>query len=116
MIQMAQDMQAAMKRHQELGLNPDEEAFYDALAERPEVLLNMGDDTLRKLASELTEKLRNSTTVDWQFRDSVRARMRILIRQLLRKYKYPPEGQEEAIVLVLKQAEKLADAWTGGAV
>ncbi|MEO8615765.1 MAG: type I restriction enzyme endonuclease domain-containing protein [Luteolibacter sp.] len=49
-----------------------------------------------------------------QFRDSVRARMRILIRQLLRKYKYPPDGQEEAIVLVLKQAEELADAWTGG--
>ena len=53
-------------------------------------------------ASELTEKLRNSTTVDWQFRDSVRARMRILIRQLLRKYKYPPEGYEEAIALVLQ--------------
>lgn len=78
----------------------------------PEVLLNMGDDTLKKLASELTEKLRNSTTVDWQFRDSVLARMRILIRQLLRKYKYPPEGYEDAITLVLKQAEELADAWT----
>ena len=114
MIQMAKDMQAAMKRHDELGLNHDEEAFYDALADRPEVLLNMGDDTLKKLASELTEKLRNSTTVDWQFRDSVRARMRILIRQLLRKYKYPPEGYEDAIALVLKQAEELADAWTEG--
>ncbi|MEO8613613.1 MAG: type I restriction enzyme endonuclease domain-containing protein [Luteolibacter sp.] len=50
--------------------------------------------------------------LDWQFRDSVRARMRILIRQLLRKYKYPPEGYEDAIALVLKQAEELADAWT----
>jgi len=65
-------------------------------------------------ASELTEKLRNSTTVDWQFRDSVRARKRILIRQLLRKYKYPPEGYEEAIALVLQQAEELAGAWTEG--
>ena len=73
----------------------------------------MGDATLKKLASELTEKLRNSTTVDWQFRDSVRAKMRILIRQLLRKYKYPPEGCEAAIALVLKQAEALADDWTG---
>jgi type I restriction enzyme R subunit len=116
MIQMAKDMQEAMKRHEELGLNPDEEAFYDALADRPEVLLNMGDATLKKLASELTEKLRNSTTVDWQFRDSVRARMRILIRQLLRKYKYPPEGQEEALALVLQQAEALADEWTAGAM
>jgi type I restriction enzyme R subunit len=96
MIQMAKDMQEAMKRHEALGLNPDEEAFYDGLADRPEVLLNMGDDTLMKLASELTEKLRNSTTVDWQFRDSVRAKMRILIRQLLRKYKYPPEGYERS--------------------
>ena len=54
MIQMAKDMQEAMKRHEELGLNPDEEAFYDALADRPEVLLSMGDATLKKLASELT--------------------------------------------------------------
>ena len=53
-----------MKRQEELGLNPNEEAFYDALADRPEVLLSMGDATLKKLASELTEKLRNSTTVD----------------------------------------------------
>ena len=113
MIQMAKDMQEAMKRHEELGLNPDEEAFYDALADRPEVLLSMGDATLKKLASELTEKLRNSTTVDWQFRESVRAKMRILIRQLLRKYKYPPEGCEAAIGLVLQQAEALADDWTG---
>ena len=87
-------------------------AFYDALADRPEVLLSMGDTTLKKLASELTEKLRNSTTVDWQLRDSVRAKMRILIRQLLRKYKYPPDGCEEAIGLVLAQAQALADDWT----
>ena len=72
----------------------------------------MGDATLKKLAGELTEKLRNSATVDWQFRDSVRARMRILIRQLLKKYKYPPEGFDDAIGLVLKQAEALADRWT----
>ena len=112
MAEMAWEMQAAMQRHEELGLNPDEEAFYDALAERPEVLLNMGDATLKKLARELTEKLRNSTTVDWRFRDSVRAKMRILIRQLLRKYKYQPEGYENAIALVLMQAEALADEWS----
>ena len=109
---MAKDMQEAMKRHEALGLNPDEEAFYDALADRPEVLLSMGDATLKKLASELTEKLRNSTTVDWQFRDSVRAKMRILIRQLLRKYKYPPDAADAAVDLVLAQAEALGDQWT----
>jgi len=112
MIAMAKDMQAAMKRDEELGLNPDEIAFYDALAEKPEVLQKMGDATLKKLATELTEKLRSSTTVDWQVRDAVRAKMRMLIRQLLRKYKYPPEGQEEAIGMVLKQAQALADAWS----
>ena len=112
MIVMAKDMQAAMKRQEELGLNPDEEAFYDALAERPEVLLKMGDSTLKKLATELTEKLRASTTVDWQVREAVRAKMRILIKQLLRKYEHPPEGQKDAVELVLNQAEALADSWT----
>src|SRR5215213_5521485 len=113
MIAMAKDMQAALKRDEELGLNPDEIAFYDALAERPEVLQTMGDATLKKLATELTEKLRSSTTVDWQVRDSVRASMRLMIKRLLRKYKYPPDGQEEATVLVWKQAEALAEGWSG---
>lgn len=64
-----------------------------------------------KLAVELTERMRKSTTVDWQYRESVRASMRLMIRQLLKKYKYPPEGQEDAIGLVLKQAEVLAEGW-----
>jgi type I site-specific restriction-modification system R (restriction) subunit len=66
MIAMAKDMQAALKRDEDPGLNPDEIAFYDALAEKPEVLQTMGDATLKKLATELTEKLRSSTAVDWQ--------------------------------------------------
>jgi type I restriction enzyme R subunit len=112
LIAMAKDFQADLKRNEELGLNPDEIAFYDALAEKPEVLQQMGDETLKKLATELTEKLRSSTTVDWQVRDSVRASMRLMIKRLLRKYKYPPEGQEAATTLVLQQAEALADLWT----
>ena len=75
----------------------------------------MGDETLKKLAGELTARLRASTTVDWQVRESVRAKMRLLIKRLLRKYKYPPEGQEEATALVLKQAEALAGVWSGPA-
>ena len=110
---MAKDFQAALKRNEDLGLNPDEIAFYDALAEKPEVLQTMGDETLKKLAVELTEKLRSSTTVDWQVRDSVRASMRLMIKRLLRKYKYPPGGQEAAVAMVLKQAEALAEAWSG---
>lgn len=112
LLKMAGDIKDAVTRNQDLGLNDDEIAFYDALAERPEVLKTMGDATLKQLATELTEQLRNSTTVDWQVRDSVRAKMRILIKRLLKKYKYPPEGQDEAVALVLKQAETLADDWS----
>ena len=109
---MAKEFKAAVQRDESLGLSADEIAFYYALAERPEVLVQMGDETLKKLATELTLKLRQSTSVDCQVRESVQAKMRLLIKRLLRKYKYPPDGQEEAVVLVLRQADALADAWT----
>lgn len=112
LIAMAEAMSEDSKRDKELGLSHDEIAFYDALAENPEVLREMGDETLRKLAVELTDKLRNSTSVDWQVRDSVRAKMRLLVKRLLRKYKYPPEGQDQAVTVVLEQAESLAVAWS----
>ncbi|MDG1702458.1 MAG: DUF3387 domain-containing protein, partial [Opitutae bacterium] len=111
LIQMAKDFQDAMQRDDALGLSPDEIAFYDALAERPEVLETMGDETLKKLATALTEQLRKSATVDWQKRESVRAKMRLLIKKLLRSYRYPPAGQEAAITRVIEQAETLADQW-----
>jgi len=113
MIKMAMEFKAALERNEHLGLSNEEIAFYDALAAKPEVLRAMGDDTLKKLAVELTERMRKSTTVDWQYRESVRASMRLMIRQLLKKYKYPPDGQEDAIGLVLKQAEVLAEGWEG---
>lgn len=112
LVQMAKDFQESVKRDEDLGLSPDEIAFYDALAERPEVLETMGSETLKGLAGELTEKLRKSTSVDWQVRESVRAKMRLLIKRLLRKYKYPPEGQDEAVKRVIEQAEVLADSWS----
>ena len=111
LIQMARDFQAAMERDDALGLSPDEIAFYDALAEKPEVLQQMGDETLKSLATALTEQLRKSATVDWQKRESVRAKMRLLIKRLLRQYRYPPAGQEGAIARVIEQAETLADQW-----
>ncbi|MBU1417320.1 MAG: type I restriction endonuclease subunit R [Proteobacteria bacterium] len=112
LIQMAKDFQAAMKREEELGLSPDEIAFYDALADNESAMRELGDETLKKIALELTEKLRASTTVDWQVRDSVRAKMRNMIRRLLKKYKYPPDKRNDAIELILRQAEKLSCAWT----
>lgn len=112
LVQMAKDFQAAMKRDEELGLSPDEIAFYDALANNESAVRELGDEILKKIAHELTEKLRASTTVDWQVRDSVRAKMRNMVRRLLKKYKYPPDMQAEAIELILRQAEKLSYSWT----
>jgi type I restriction enzyme R subunit len=112
LIQMAKDFQEAMERDEELGLSPDEIAFYDALANNESAVRELGNEILKKIAHELTEKLRASTTVDWQVRDSVRAKMRNMIRRLLKKYKYPPDKRDDAIELVLRQAEKLSHNWT----
>jgi type I restriction enzyme R subunit len=112
LIQMAKDFQAVLEREAALGLNPDEIAFYDALANNESAVRELGDDILKKIAIEITEKLRNSTTVDWQVRESVRARLRILVRRTLQKWKYPPDQQPDAVELVLKQAESLSDAWS----
>ncbi|MFA5515314.1 MAG: type I restriction enzyme endonuclease domain-containing protein [Desulfuromonadales bacterium] len=111
LIQMAKDFQQALKRDEELGLNPDEVAFYDALANNESAVRDLGDDILKKIAVEITEKLRASTSVDWQVRDSVRAKLRNLVRRCLRKWKYPPDKQEDAVDLVLKQAEVLCAGW-----
>jgi len=112
LIAMAREFRAAAQRGDALGLNQSELAFYDALADNESAVREMGDEILKKIAHELTEKLRNSASVDWQKRDSVRARLRNLVRITLRRYKYPPERQEEAIRLVLEQAERLSDEWT----
>ncbi|WP_327036675.1 DUF3387 domain-containing protein [Methanosarcina mazei] len=112
LIQMAKEFQEALKRNDELGLQPDEVAFYDALANNESAVRELGDEILKKIAVEITEKLRKSTTVDWQVRESVRARLRILVRRTLQRYKYPPDKAPEAIELVLKQAEALSNSWT----
>ncbi len=112
LIQMAQEFRANLRREDALGLSPDEVAFYDALADNASAVRELGDDILKKIAVEITEKLRTSATVDWQKRESVRARLRILVRRTLKKWKYPPIGEEAAVDLILKQAEALADHWS----
>ncbi|MBJ9707228.1 type I restriction endonuclease subunit R [Acinetobacter baumannii] len=112
LIQMAKEFQAEMQREASLGLNPDEIAFYDALANNESAVRELGDDILKQIAREITEKLRRSTTVDWQVRDSVRAQLKILVRRTLQRWKYPPDKAAEAIELVMKQAEQLSNAWT----
>ena len=112
LIAMAKKFQEAIGRGEELGLNPDELAFYDALANNEEAVREMGDDILKKIAHELAESLRQNISVDWSVRDSVRARLRLMVKRILRKYKYPPTKQEEAIKLVLEQAETLSAEWS----
>lgn len=112
LIQMAKEFQAVLEREAALGLSQDEIAFYDALADNESAVRELGDDILKKIAVEITEKLRASTTVDWQVRESVRARLRILVRRTLQKWKYPPDQQLEAVELVLKQAESLSNEWS----
>jgi len=112
LIAMAKEFQAALEREAALGLGPDEIAFYDALANNESAVRELGDDTLKKIAIEITEKLRASTTVDWQVRESVRAKLRILVRRTLQRWKYPPDQQADAVELVLKQAETLSNEWS----
>ncbi len=112
LIQMAKDFAEANKHGEELGLSFDELAFYDALAENESAMREMGDEILKNIAIELTKKLRNSVSVDWQKRESVRAKMRNMIRIILRRYKYPPDQQLEAIKMVMQQAEVLSDEWS----
>lgn len=112
LIQMAKEFQAELEREAALGLGQDEIAFYDALANNESAVRELGDDTLKKIAVEITEKLRASTTIDWQVRESVRAKLRILVRRCLQKWKYPPDQQADAVELVLKQAETLSNTWT----
>lgn len=111
LIEMAKKFAAASKRGDVLGLNDDELAFYDALANNEASVRELGDEILAKIAHELTDSLRQNVTVDWSNRDSVRAKLRLLVKRILRKYKYPPDQQEEAAQLVLAQAETLCEAW-----
>lgn len=112
LIALAKQFQEELAREAALGLNPDEVAFYDALANNESAVRELGDDTLKAIAIEITQKLRNSTTVDWQVRESVRAKLRILVRRTLQRYKYPPDQAPEAVELILQQAAVLSNSWT----
>ena len=111
LIEMARKFHAAASRGEELGLNDDEVRFYDALAENESAVRELSDETLKKIAHELTENLRKNLTVDWSERESVRAKLRIMVKRILRKYKYPPDQQEAAVELVLAQAQALGEGW-----
>ncbi len=111
LIRIAKEMELDASEAEKLGLNPDEIAFYRALVQNESAVKELGDNNLRDLAKYVTEQLRKSTTVDWQVRDSVRAKLRNLVRRALRRWKYPPDKADEAIELCLKQAEVLSQSW-----
>ena len=109
LIEMAKKYREELERGVALGLTDAEQSFYDALADNPPVQELMKEEVLATIARELAETLRNNFTIDWQNRESVRASLRLLIRTKLRQYKYPPDQQENAIDLVLQQAEMLGE-------
>jgi type I restriction enzyme R subunit len=111
LIQLAKDLKAADERGERLGLNKDELAFYDALADNSSATQVMGDDQLRIIARELVEKVRGNVTIDWTLRDNVQAQLRVMVKRILRKYGYPPDLQAKATETVLQQAAVLCEAW-----
>ncbi len=112
LIQLARDIRAARQRGEEAGLTDEEIAFYDALAENESAVQVMGDAKLKLIAHELLTSLRENVSVDWAQRESARARMRVLVKRILRKYGYPPDLQDTAVQTVLAQAEALSAGWS----
>ena len=115
LIELARKMREANARGEELGLTDDELAFYDALETNDSAVKVLGDETLRDIARELVEKVRNNVTIDWTLRENVRAKLRVLVRRTLRKHGYPPDKQEKATRTVLEQAEHLSAGWAAAA-
>jgi type I restriction enzyme R subunit len=111
LIQLAKDMREASARGEQLGLTEDELAFYDALETNDSAVKVLGDETLRSIARELVNTVRNNVTIDWTLRENVRAQLRVLIKRILRKYGYPPDKQEKATQTVLEQAALLSTEW-----
>jgi len=111
LIQLAKEMRRAAARGHDLGLSDDEVAFYDALEANDSAVKVLGEPTLKTIARELVEAVRDNVTIDWTVRENVRAKLRVIVKRILRKYGYPPDKQERATHLVLEQAETLTDFW-----
>ena len=113
LIELAREMREANARGEEFDLTEDELAFYDALETNDSAVKVLGDETLRSIARELVQTVRNNVTIDWTIRENVRAQLRVLVKRILRKHGYPPDKQEKATVTVLEQAEVLSTEWVG---
>ena len=111
LIELAREMREASARGEQLGLTEDELAFYDALETNDSAVQVLGDETLRAIARELVQTVRNNVTIDWTLRENVRANLRRHVRRILRRHGYPPDKQEQATLTVLEQAEVLSEGW-----
>lgn len=111
LVELAKEVREAQKRGDELGLTDEEVAFYDALADNDSAKNVLGEDVLKKIARELTNLIKNNRSVDWKIREAVRAKLRVMVKKLLRKYGYPPDKEQMATDLVIEQAELLTDKW-----
>ncbi|MDC2865320.1 type I restriction endonuclease subunit R [Bacillus sp. BP-3] len=109
LIELAKEMDAAYKRGEQTGMVKEEIAFYDALASHKTAEQVLGDDTLKIIAHELTRSIKENMSIDWNLRESARAKMRITVKRLLKKYGYPPDLQEDAIEIVIEQAERMSE-------
>ncbi len=107
LIRTAQEVRNAINRGEQMGLSDAEVAFYDALADNETARQVMADEELRKISAELVEAVRNNVTIDWALKESVRAKIRVIVKRILSRYGYPPDKREEATQLVLMQAERL---------
>ena len=111
LIQLAKDVKAARDRGEEEGLSLDEIAFYDALARNDSARDVLGDENLRVIAHELLEKVRGNVTIDWMHSENARARIRVMVKRILRQHGYPPDLEDAAVRTVLEQAEVLSAEW-----
>lgn len=111
LIKLAKELSAANQRGVDLGLNDDEVAFYDALAANDSAVEAMGKDERKVIAAELVTQVRKSVTIDWPLRESACAKIKVLVKRILRKHGYPPDLEEEATKTVLAQAELLCSEW-----
>ena len=109
LIKLAKDIKRADQRGEELGLSIHELAFYDALSQNQSARDVMGTDKLRELSAVLAERIKNNVTIDWNIKENVRAKMKVIVKRLLRKYGYPPDMQALATEMVLDQANLFSD-------
>ncbi len=116
LIELAKEMREARDRGERLNLREDELAFYDALEVNDSAVKVLGDEVLRKIAQELAQTVRNNISIDWTLKESVQAKLRVMVKRVLKKHGYPPDKQKKATDTVLEQAVLLCKDWAEPAI